>query len=93
MDTKQMEVEQIFRVSTADELQKVANAWELPEGDWKDKQSREVLRKLQDKLDEDMIDEETKEKLYLKTVPCLSCLLYTSPSPRDLSTSRMPSSA
>ena len=24
---------------------------------------------------------------------CLSCLLYTSPSPRDLSTSRMPSSA
>jgi len=72
MDTKQMEVEQIFRISTADELQKIANAWELPEGDWKDKQSREVLRKLQDKLDEDMIDEETKEKLYLKTVPCLS---------------------
>ena len=26
-----------------------------------------------------------------KTIP--SCLLYTSPSPRDLSTSRMPSSA
>ena len=25
--------------------------------------------------------------------PCLACLLYTSPSPRDLSTSRMPSSA
>ena len=24
---------------------------------------------------------------------CKSCLLYTSPSPRDLSTSRMPSSA
>ena len=24
---------------------------------------------------------------------CLNCLLYTSPSPRDLSTSRMPSSA
>ena len=24
---------------------------------------------------------------------CLTCLLYTSPSPRDLSTSRMPSSA
>ena len=30
-----------------------------------------------------------------KSVKCLyrSCLLYTSPSPRDLSTSRMPSSA
>ena len=26
-------------------------------------------------------------------VPLLGCLLYTSPSPRDLSTSRMPSSA
>ena len=26
-------------------------------------------------------------------VPSLNCLLYTSPSPRDLSTSRMPSSA
>ena len=30
-------------------------------------------------------------KLYLKEAR--SCLLYTSPSPRDLSTSRMPSSA
>ena len=29
---------------------------------------------------------------YLKT-ECNDCLLYTSPSPRDLSTSRMPSSA
>ena len=27
------------------------------------------------------------------TIQSLSCLLYTSPSPRDLSTSRMPSSA
>ena len=27
------------------------------------------------------------------TVPYFTCLLYTSPSPRDLSTSRMPSSA
>ena len=72
MDTKQMEVEQILRISSADELKKIASAWELQEDDWKDKQSREVLRKLQDKLDDDMIDEETKEKLYLKTVPFLS---------------------
>ena len=28
-----------------------------------------------------------------KTLECKVCLLYTSPSPRDLSTSRMPSSA
>ena len=27
------------------------------------------------------------------TINCRTCLLYTSPSPRDLSTSRMPSSA
>ena len=37
-------------------------------------------------LDETVISQE-----YAKEV--LSCLLYTSPSPRDLSTSRMPSSA
>ena len=29
----------------------------------------------------------------LNKYPYLPCLLYTSPSPRDLSTSRMPSSA
>ena len=29
----------------------------------------------------------------LTVASCISCLLYTSPSPRDLSTSRMPSSA
>ena len=29
----------------------------------------------------------------LQKVACFLCLLYTSPSPRDLSTSRMPSSA
>ena len=29
----------------------------------------------------------------LKTIKPKNCLLYTSPSPRDLSTSRMPSSA
>ena len=33
-----------------------------------------------------------KGKLTFTTDP-ISCLLYTSPSPRDLSTSRMPSSA
>ena len=32
-------------------------------------------------------------KAISKAYKCNSCLLYTSPSPRDLSTSRMPSSA
>ena len=36
------------------------------------------------------VDEETAE---LILVEYNACLLYTSPSPRDLSTSRMPSSA
>ena len=35
---------------------------------------------------QDEVDEATEEQLKV-------CLLYTSPSPRDLSTSRMPSSA
>ena len=30
---------------------------------------------------------------YMNSLPARVCLLYTSPSPRDLSTSRMPSSA
>ena len=33
-----------------------------------------------------------KEGLLMKKI-CFTCLLYTSPSPRDLSPSRMPSSA
>ena len=32
-------------------------------------------------------------KVLVEAISMLSCLLYTSPSPRDLSTSRMPSSA
>ena len=40
----------------------------------------------------DVLNEYTPyEKIYI--VRSLVCLLYTSPSPRDLSTSRMPSSA
>ena len=37
--------------------------------------------------------ETLKEMISDPDVHALSCLLYTSPSPRDLSTSRMPSSA
>ena len=41
-----------------------------------------------------MLNAEGGTKLNLETSPgILTCLLYTSPSPRDLSTSRMPSSA
>ena len=40
-----------------------------------------------------MSKEECKDLLDQALPPTKSCLLYTSPSPRDLSTSRMPSSA
>ena len=36
---------------------------------------------------------EAKTEVLEQVLLVLSCLLYTSPSPRDLSTSRMPSSA
>ena len=39
-------------------------------------------------IQSDNFSEDMKAKGYL-----IDCLLYTSPSPRDLSTSRMPSSA
>ena len=45
---------------------------------------------------EDLKREEVKEGVFLlelKGHRMRDCLLYTSPSPRDLSTSRMPSSA
>ena len=38
-------------------------------------------------------DPKTSKLVTKKATPCSFCLLYTSPSPRDLSTSRMPSSA
>ena len=40
-----------------------------------------------------LIDENKIEDPKLGDAPITGCLLYTSPSPRDLSTSRMPSSA
>ena len=39
------------------------------------------------------IEDNIIEKDQSKQTPAKFCLLYTSPSPRDLSTSRMPSSA
>ena len=44
-------------------------------------------------LNKASIDKEVPSYLKARTLTYLVCLLYTSPSPRDLSTSRMPSSA
>ena len=40
-----------------------------------------------------IVDEEVEKKLLLEAANYYCCLLYTSPSPRDRSLSRMPSSA
>ena len=45
--------------------------------------NKEDINEIQNKTDHKNID----------IIECKFCLLYTSPSPRDLSTSRMPSSA
>ena len=54
-----------------------------------------ITSKAAEKIQEFMAEEEGKPqflRIYVQGGGC-SCLLYTSPSPRDLSTSRMPSSA
>ena len=40
-----------------------------------------------------MFSDSIPQQIFLPRPPSFACLLYTSPSPRDLSTSRMPSSA
>ena len=52
-----------------------------------DRECEQIIRKLPN------YEEYLHLPEYVNIVKLLSCLLYTSPSPRDLSTSRMPSSA
>eukprot|EP00831_Metopus_contortus_P061867 TRINITY_DN5379_c0_g1_i5.p1 TRINITY_DN5379_c0_g1~~TRINITY_DN5379_c0_g1_i5.p1 ORF type:complete len:508 (-),score=35.23 TRINITY_DN5379_c0_g1_i5:84-1607(-) len=54
---------------------------------WKAEKPRKVLY-----IDSEMDETSFQRRLKIAHVLCV-CLLYTSPSPRDLSTSRMPSSA
>ena len=54
------------------------------------------VRKLENEIEilrENMLTQENDGKIKENEMKNMSCLLYTSPSPRDLSTSRMPSSA
>ena len=46
---------------------------------------KNVVRVIQSDVPENLVNRDERQEIY--------CLLYTSPSPRDLSTSRMPSSA
>ena len=62
---------------------------------WDDFDKNEEIKKeepVQNKVIEKSVIEKT-ESLKEEVEPVLSCLLYTSPSPRDLRASRMPSSA
>ena len=54
---------------------------------------KKVQKMMQEKGIELLISHDTNNMNYLTGYDAWSCLLYTSPSPRDLSTSRMPSSA
>ena len=51
--------------------------------------SKRAKQVLSDRIVEEIIESNDEEELGVYD----DCLLYTSPSPRDLSTSRMPSSA
>ena len=55
-------------------------------GDFDDLFESEEFQSLSDELKENIVKK-------MQDSMAKSCLLYTSPSPRDLSTSRMPSSA
>ena len=73
------------------------NFGQLTEAFKKAKQIQQDAQKLQDELENMEIegksdDEMIKVWISGNQLP-LNCLLYTSPSPRDLSTYRMPSSA
>ena len=49
--------------------------------------------KLEARLRKSLASELERQKTLVQEAKVEACLLYTSPSPRDLSTSRMPSSA
>ena len=58
------------------------------------KKEKKQWKYISSKLSKEWVTKEIKEKKsYSFVTKLLVCLLYTSPSPRDLSTSRMPSSA
>ena len=56
-------------------------------------QIEELKKKYADRMGEILFEEFPKEMMEEAFPPCIGCLLYTSPSPRDISGSRMPSSA
>ena len=60
--------------------------WVLPE-------NRSLLKQMEKQLRQPILAGSFMSENYMSAGNNWNCLLYTSPSPRDLSTSRMPSSA
>ena len=58
--------------------------------DWNDKQLSDIRQIIGDEV---KVEGELRSEIQMNIKRLMDCLLYTSPSPRDLSTSRMPSSA
>ena len=67
-------------ITRGEKYNKVVDAWA--------KCTDKVEDKMMDKISSSQIDEDSERE-----EPINSCLLYTSPSPRDVEESRMPSSA
>jgi len=63
-------------------------------GDVDETKLREVMKEfVGDIFQKPPVRAAVKREVRKRTIYSIDCLLYTSPSPRDLSTSRMPSSA
>ena len=58
-----------------------------------DEDQNKMLKELNYNSLDDLIKSTVPEKIQLKDGLNIGCLLYTSPSPRDMRRSRMPSSA
>ena len=93
LKNQEIKQQKTFENKSSDSLQSVD---EKEMVDYLTKQSEKT--KIKSKVEvsmnsEDDLDDDLQINQTIETIDLSSCLLYTSPSPRDLSTSRMPSSA
>ena len=75
--------------SMDDQMQKVMNQPMLPDEEMEDNYLDFIIDEALDEEEEDMLMSKLEQDEQLSML----CLLYTSPSPRDVEESRMPSSA
>ena len=80
-----------FRIRIPSQNDRRSVIWVVVSGDLPEEELHEVSRQVRNDLLS--IDGISKVRAFIPERHRIACLLYTSPSPRDLSTSRMPSSA